>query len=38
MERSQLGYCDGVIFDPMDNRWITLPFANKIVALTPVRA
>jgi gluconolactonase len=33
--RAQLGYCDGIGFDAEGNLWITLPFANRIVALTP---
>lgn len=34
-ERAALGYCDGIAFDRAGNLWITLPFANRIVALTP---
>jgi gluconolactonase len=34
-ERAALGYCDGIAFDRVGNLWITLPFANRIVALTP---
>jgi gluconolactonase len=34
-ERGKLGYCDGMGFDAEGNLWITLPFANRIVALTP---
>jgi gluconolactonase len=34
-ERAQLGYCDGIAFDMAGNLWITLPFANKLIALTP---
>jgi gluconolactonase len=34
-ERATLGYCDGMAFDALGNLWITLPFANRIVALTP---
>jgi len=34
-DRAQLGYCDGIIFDRTGNLWITLPFANKVVVLTP---
>ncbi len=33
--RATLGYCDGIAFDSLGNLWITLPFANRIVALTP---
>ncbi len=34
-ERAATGYCDGIAFDQAGNLWITLPFANRIVALTP---
>jgi len=34
-ERAGLGYCDGIAFDMAGNLWITLPFANRLVALTP---
>jgi gluconolactonase len=34
-ERATLGYCDGIGFDAAGNLWITLPFANRLVALTP---
>ncbi len=34
-ERATLGYCDGIAFDAADNLWITLPFSNRLVALTP---
>ncbi|BAV63666.1 SMP-30/gluconolactonase/LRE family protein [Sphingobium cloacae] len=34
-ERATLGYCDGIAFDMVGNLWVTLPFANRIVALTP---
>lgn len=34
-ERGTLGYCDGMAFDEAGNLWITLPFANRIVGLTP---
>jgi gluconolactonase len=34
-DRAALGYCDGMAFDRDGNLWITLPFANHIVALTP---
>lgn len=33
--RSGLGYCDGIAFDRKGNLWITLPLANRIVAITP---
>lgn len=33
--RAGLGYCDGIAFDAAGNLWITLPLANRIVALTP---
>ncbi len=33
--RAGLGYCDGIAFDADGNLWITMPFANRIVALTP---
>lgn len=33
-ERATLGYCDGIAFDAAGNLWITLPFANRLVALT----
>jgi gluconolactonase len=33
-ERAVLGYCDGIGFDAAGNLWITLPFANRLVALT----
>ena len=33
--RATLGYCDGIAFDAAGNLWITLPFANRLVALTP---
>lgn len=29
------GYPDGIAFDIQGNLWVTLPFANKIVAITP---
>jgi gluconolactonase len=32
--RARLGYPDGIAFDAAGNLWITLPFANKLVALT----
>ena len=34
-DRAKLGYPDGIAFDVAGNLWITLPFANKLVALTP---
>ena len=34
-ERAGLGYCDGIAIDLAGNLWITLPFANRLVALTP---
>nr|WP_087574018.1 SMP-30/gluconolactonase/LRE family protein [Sphingomonas sp. CDS-1] len=34
-ERAVLGYCDGIAFDQAGNLWVTLPFANRIVAITP---
>ncbi|WP_313801878.1 SMP-30/gluconolactonase/LRE family protein [Sphingobium sp.] len=34
-ERAELGYCDGIAFDEAGNLWVTLPFANRIVAITP---
>lgn len=33
-QRSGLGYCDGIAFDRAGNLWITLPLANRIVALS----
>lgn len=36
-DRAQLGYCDGIIFDRYGNLLVTLPFADKIVAITPDR-
>lgn len=33
--QARLGYPDGLAFDAADNLWITLPFANKLVMLTP---
>lgn len=33
--RSRTGYCDGLDFDGHGNLWVTLPFANRIVAITP---
>lgn len=37
-DRAGLGYCDGIGFDSAGNLWITLPFSNRIVALTPAGA
>lgn len=34
-EKAALGYCDGIAFDMAGNLWITLPFSNRLVALTP---
>ncbi|MCG2841129.1 SMP-30/gluconolactonase/LRE family protein [Sandaracinobacter sp. RS1-74] len=34
-DRTDLGYCDGIAFDQAGNLWVTLPFANRIVAITP---
>lgn len=34
-DRKRLGYCDGIAFDAAGNLWVTLPFANRIVAITP---
>ncbi|OCC23521.1 hypothetical protein MB02_10060 [Croceicoccus estronivorus] len=36
-ERAELGYCDGLAFDRSGNLWVTLPFANRLVAITPDR-
>ena len=33
--RSLLGYTDGIGFDAAGNLWVTLPAANKIVAIQP---
>lgn len=33
--RATLGYCDGIAFDREGNLWVTLPFSNRLVALTP---
>ena len=33
--RGRLGYPDGLAFDASGNLWVTLPFANAIVAITP---
>jgi gluconolactonase len=32
--RGRLGYCDGIAFDLSGRLWVTLPFANAIVAIT----
>jgi len=29
------GYPDGIAFDVLGNLWVTLPFANRVVAITP---
>lgn len=34
-DRATLGYCDGIAFDRAGDLWVTLPFANRIVAITP---
>ncbi|WP_164857177.1 SMP-30/gluconolactonase/LRE family protein [Sphingomonas crocodyli] len=34
-DRRRLGYCDGIAFDADGNLWVTLPFANRLVAITP---
>jgi len=36
--RARTGYCDGVGFDRRGNLWVTLPFANRLVAITQTRA
>lgn len=33
--RGATGYCDGIAFDEDGNLWVTLPFANRLVAITP---
>jgi gluconolactonase len=33
--RSELGHTDGVALDVAGNLWITQPFANRVIALTP---
>lgn len=33
--RAKLGYPDGLAFDVAGNLWITMPFSNKLVMLTP---
>lgn len=35
VSRARLGYPDGLAFDADGNLWVTLPFANRIVAITP---
>jgi gluconolactonase len=35
VDRATLGYPDNIAFDTAGNLWICLPFANRIVALTP---
>lgn len=34
-ERSRLGHPDAIGFDAQGNLWVTLPFANRVVAITP---
>lgn len=34
-ERNRCAYPDGVALDVAGNLWLTLPFANRVVALTP---
>jgi gluconolactonase len=34
-ERRRLGHPDGIAFDAAGNLWATIPFANRIVAITP---
>jgi gluconolactonase len=34
-DSARLGYCDGVAFDVTGTLWVTLPFAHRLVALTP---
>lgn len=34
-ERVRLGHPDGIAFDAAGNLWATIPFANRIVAITP---
>lgn len=36
--RARLGYPDGIAFDALGNLWVTLPFSNRLVAITPDRA
>lgn len=36
--RHDAGYPDGLAFDVEGNLWVTLPFANRIVAITPAGA
>lgn len=33
--QSRTGYCDGIAFDRAGNLFVTLPFANRVVAVTP---
>ena len=32
-DRAELGYCDGIAFDMAGNLWITMPFANRLIAI-----
>lgn len=34
-QRNELGFTDGVALDAAGNLWVTQPFANRIVAVTP---
>lgn len=34
-ERRRLGHPDGIAFDAAGNLWATIPFSNRIVAITP---
>jgi gluconolactonase len=34
-QRGATGYCDGLAFDRAGTLYVTLPFANKVVAITP---
>lgn len=36
-ERSALGHPDAIGFDAQGNLWVTIPFANRVVAITPAR-
>lgn len=35
VDQAELGYCDGIGFDMVGNLWVTLPFGNRLVAITP---